>query len=123
MAKILKRHIFDGSNKFLQSGATIPKIEDLSEYNPRKLLSPVQKLLVAAPEEAEVGFASTQSPDNESDGGHEQASAIPKLDIDSLTDEEQQELMRLVRKSKTGPSRTSEEDETTEELLSDDDES
>ncbi len=41
MAEILRRNIFDGTNKFIQSGATINSMEDKSEYDARTLLSPV----------------------------------------------------------------------------------
>jgi hypothetical protein len=101
MAELLKRNIFDGSNKFLQSGATIPKIEDTSQYNPRLLLSPVQKLLVAAPDEVlgEVDDVSeTDVADNKRP--REEAADAGKLDLGNLSSHDQEELIRLVEKSK-----------------------
>jgi hypothetical protein len=115
MAQILKRHIFDGSNKFLQSGATIPKIEDRSEYNPRELLSPVQKLLVAAPEElTRESNDSHESIEDVSAEIEENNAARKKLNISSLTDDEQEELLRLVQKSRKDGIATSAQHDTPE---------
>lgn len=51
LAERLRRNISDGVNKFIESGASIPEIDVRSTYSSRSLLSPVQKLLVSAPEE------------------------------------------------------------------------
>lgn len=104
MAEILRRNIFDGSNKFLQSGATIPKIEDTSEYNPRSLLSPVQKLLVAAPDESaneskDVFEEEASSKVKNNDSLQDEGSDTNKFDMGNLTAEEQEQLIKLVEKS------------------------
>lgn len=90
LAQILSRHVFEGTNKFLVSGATIPHIEDTSNYNPKALLSPVQKLLVAAPDATEK-----QADDGEG--------RLP-----NLTSDEQEQLFKLLSKSRGEPFPTQE---------------
>jgi len=44
-AEIMKRKTIDGATKFMQAGATIPELETESNYSPRQLMKPEQKLL------------------------------------------------------------------------------
>jgi len=117
MAGVLKRNIFDGTNRFLQSGASIQKIEDTTEYNPRLLLSPVQKLLVAAPEDAvQEGDVRV-----EGDRDAEKQSGLPnslRLDLSNLNSDEKALLLKLAQKSRLptedDPASVSSEEDTDE---------
>lgn len=112
MAEVLRRNIFDGTNKFIQSGATIPKIEDKSQYDARSLLSPVQKLLVAAPDES-TEDVSSEHPNKKSaitadDQRPEEDRGSERLTLENLSDEEQDQLFRLLQKSRSAPSKVQE---------------
>lgn len=115
MAEVLRRNIFDGTNKFLQSGATIPKIEDKSEYNPKALLSPIQKLLVAAPDDYEAsGEAAQQDQTGNTTPVEEtkpEQNKSTTLDFSDLTDEEQALLAKLLARHIGAVATTSPADE------------
>ena len=49
-AELLRRNILSGVTKFIESGATIPELEQRSHFSPGQIMSPVQKLLEAAQE-------------------------------------------------------------------------
>lgn len=104
MAEILRRNIFDGANKFIQSGATIAKIEDKSQFDARSLLSPVQKLLVAAPDEERESAADIQSTEGAiKNSASEEAGDVTKLNklsLNNLSDEEQEQLLKLLQKGR-----------------------
>lgn len=103
MAKQLEQNIFEGTNKFIQSGATTKKIENTSHYSPRALLTPVQRLLVSAPEdEAEatedvIAEASTNSEQPET-------SKPGKMSFENLSPEEQEAFRQLFEKATSGNS-------------------
>lgn len=50
-AELLKRKVIDGATKFLSCGATIPEIEERTNYDPRVLMTAVPKLLTPGVEE------------------------------------------------------------------------
>lgn len=94
-AEILRRNIFDGSNKFIESGATIPQIESKSHYDARKLMSPVQKLLASS------SVDPTQE-DNAGSGLKEQSTqkVSDEANFSNLNKDEQETLRRLYEKAK-----------------------
>jgi hypothetical protein len=53
-AELLKRKVLDCIDKFSKSGSTIPEIEQYTVINPRQLMRPDQKFLVAHIESAEA---------------------------------------------------------------------
>lgn len=123
MAHILRRNVLDGTNKFLQSGATINAIEDKSEYNSRALLSPIQKLLVPASqdekereqtapssqeEQEKASSSAATSPQAAIDAGITKTSSEEGLDFNNLTKEERERLIELLIKSRGGSSELSE---------------
>lgn len=93
LAEILRRNIFEGANKFIQTGATIPQLDLRAQNPPRSLLSPVQKLLVSAPAEL-----ISEGDTNESLIG-ESEEAAEATGGETLTPDEQKELLRLLRKT------------------------
>jgi hypothetical protein len=84
-AEILRRRVTEGVTLFVEAGVVIPEISQRSSYNPRHLLAPEPKLLVAA------GI-----PDREASPG---ASISPVRG--GLTPEEEETLNRLLNKSKS----------------------
>jgi hypothetical protein len=103
MAKILTRNIVEGTNKFVESGAAIPKIEDTSEYNPRTVLSPVQKLLVAAPDgDTDESTAEHEEARkaNETITQEQKGEDIDDVSLNSLSEDEQRILRQLLKKTR-----------------------
>jgi len=90
-AELLRRKILSGVGKFVESGATIPEIEGRSHFNPRVLLAPEPKLLVAAPDEITTDSAANDLKEKEP---HQATSS----NLDQLTDYEREQL----QKSKKG---------------------
>lgn len=97
LAERLRRNIFDGVNKFVESGASIPEIDARSTYNSRSLLTPVQKLLVSAPEETET----QKTTERQSTVFNNVPSE--KLESNNLSADEQSQLMELLKKMKESP--------------------
>lgn len=96
LAEILRRNVFDGTNKFVQSGATIPQFENSLISNPRQILSPVQKLLVSTSSEesetAEVcGLDRKETSNSES---------TEQISFDNLSGEEKEILRALFEKAR-----------------------
>jgi hypothetical protein len=94
LAEQLRRNIIEGSNKFVESGATIPQIDDRSHHDPRALMSPVQKLLAASPdgksdEHSSPSDSSVKEPDHDSND----------LDFNNLSADDQEALRRLLKKA------------------------
>lgn len=100
LAERLRRNIFDGVNKFVESGASIPEIDARSTYSSRSLLSPVQKLLVSAPKEVEETEIQ-QNTKTHSTVFNEVPSE--KLEANNLSSEEQSQLFELLKKMKESP--------------------
>lgn len=87
LAEKLRRNILEGAAKFIQSGASIPKIDSNSRLDVRQLLSPVQKLLVGSTDE---------NSNNEQPRNAEASS----LNVDNLSEDELRQLRELLGKSK-----------------------
>ena len=49
-AELIKRQVIDSVTKFANAGITIPEIDKFTVYNPRQLMKPSPKLLVASKE-------------------------------------------------------------------------
>jgi hypothetical protein len=100
LAELIEQNILNGTNKFIQSGATTKKIEDTSHYRPRALLTPVQRLLVSAPEdeteatEDVIAEASTNSEQPET-------SKSGNMNFENLSPEERETLRKLFEKATT----------------------
>lgn len=62
-AELVRRGLMNGCQKFLNAGAIIPEIRDHSHHNPRVLMAPEQKLLMA-PASAEVPSGDSSSSPN-----------------------------------------------------------
>lgn len=95
-AEILRRNIFEASNKFIQSGATIPQIESKSHYDARSLMSPVQKLL-ASPSAEQLEKDSDS--ENDENRRYEEGSSNA-VDFNKLNENEQVQLRQLFEKAK-----------------------
>jgi hypothetical protein len=114
LAEQLNQNVFQGVNKFVQAGVSTPKIEDASSYNPRSLLSPVQRLLVSASEGEEKrteGDASAQTGDQEPEESAVQAAG--GINFSNLSPEEQEALRRLFEKAASGSAATTSKDSET----------
>ena len=64
-AELLKKQVIESVRKFANAGTTIPEIEKFTTFNPRQLMKPERKLLVAAAQstqEEEPKKPSTQPP-------------------------------------------------------------
>ena len=64
-AELLKKQVIESVRKFANAGTTIPEIEKFTTFNPRQLMKPERKLLVAAAQstqEEEPQKPSTQPP-------------------------------------------------------------
>jgi hypothetical protein len=95
LAERLRNNISEGVNKFVESGASIPEIEARSTYNFRAFLSPMQQLLVSAPEEmVETEAQKNQSNDKQSDGFDNRL--LEELEINNFSDEQENQLSELV---------------------------
>lgn len=94
-AEILRRNIFEGVHKFTESGAIIPEIEERTHYNPRLLMSPIQKLLTSASNE----IASSDDGGKNIENGEVENRAA-NSDLSALSDTEREELFRLLEKTK-----------------------
>ena len=96
-AELLRRDVLSGVTKFVESGATIPELEERAHFSPRLLLSPVQKLLVASRDD-DLPSKSTGSPDipNRLVEESEQAQ--------ELSEDEVSELRRLLKSKRTNDS-------------------
>lgn len=100
LAERLRRNIFEGVNKFVESGASIPEIDARSTYSSRSLLSPVQKLLVSAPEEIEE-TESQQTTERQPNVFYDMPNE--KLEANNLSSDEQSQLFELLKKMKESP--------------------
>jgi hypothetical protein len=95
LAEQLRRNVFEGANKFIESGASIPQIESRTHNDPRALMSPVQKLLTSSPtdfkqdEEQLAKSAEVDANDKSND----------ELNFSELSTEEQQALRQLLNKA------------------------
>lgn len=87
-AEIYRRNIFEGSNKFIESGATIPEVEHM-HHDVRRLMSPAQKLLTSGPREDSLA---------EDEDRDKVKNDLPQLD--NLTDKEREDLLRLLDKTR-----------------------
>lgn len=70
-AELIKRQVIDSVTKFAAAGITIPEIENFTVYNPRQLMKPSRKLLVASKEARP-----------EADKGEEESKEARPLQID-----------------------------------------
>ncbi|HKQ39423.1 MAG TPA: hypothetical protein VJ063_15205 [Verrucomicrobiae bacterium] len=87
-AEIIKRKVVDGAEKFLNNGATIPEIMNVSSFNSRALLAPTRKLLMeSAPLKVEPAVPNPP------------LIATPE---DNLTAAEQAQLRQLMEKMMKG---------------------
>lgn len=111
-AEILKRNIFEGVNKFIESGASIPQIEKKSDYNPRSLLSPSQKLLVAAPSDNIKNNEVSKSEEKIKNESRNE-SDLSEPNLSNLNKEEITQLLKLLQKAKL--ENNSESDNQTDE--------
>jgi hypothetical protein len=96
LAEKLRRNISSGVNKFIESGASIPEVDARSTYNSRSLLSPVQKLLVSAPEEMEE----TSQQNIETQPTDFEVTTSKDFELSNLSSNEQQQLNELLNKLK-----------------------
>ncbi|HZH92095.1 MAG TPA: hypothetical protein VEX70_15930 [Pyrinomonadaceae bacterium] len=103
LAELIEQNILNGTNKFIQSGATTKKIEDTSHYSPRALLTPVQRLLVSAPEaetEPKEGVVESETADSESaDDAQPETSKSSKMNFENLSPAEQEAFRKLFEKA------------------------
>jgi len=95
-AEILKRNIFEGARKFIQSGASIPQIESKSHHDARSLMSPMPKLLASSFGETTIGDVNEPSSEKDPVVGN----VTNQANIDKLTGEERAQLLELLMKSK-----------------------
>lgn len=91
-AELLRRKLFDGCTKFIESGAIIPEIQDRAFHNPRVLMSPQPKLLTTRASDGDE----TENSDSRSKTGV----AEDTLDTSGLEPEERDTLGRLLRKAR-----------------------
>src|ERR1044072_4813893 len=113
LARLLNNNIIDGVNKFVQSGASTPKIENASNYNPRALLSPVQRLLVSAPEDEAGSIEGAPAAVADETNQAEKAPDVEGVMLDGLTPEEQETLRRLIGKATSRPTSAPSHDDNT----------
>lgn len=113
--ELVRRGLLSGISKFMESGATIPEIENFTHYNPRKLMAPEPKLLVSAPEGAE-GEATTAyeaaQVEEENRGTLDQSG---ELDFAQLGDNDRDALIRLLEKARKTNTANSSDSATSEE--------
>ena len=87
-----------GVEKFISSGAVIPEIEELSHYDPRVIMAPEPKYLAApAREDPSHENRSAESSISEASGRPLDSNG---LDFNRLPAQEQQELLRLLKKAR-----------------------
>lgn len=91
-AELLRRKLFEGCTKFMESGAIIPEFQDRAIHNPRVLMSPQPKLLTRR--------ASDGGETEGSDGESKTGVAEDTLDTSGLEPEERDTLGRLLRKAR-----------------------
>ncbi|MEJ7575886.1 MAG: hypothetical protein WKF74_02650 [Pyrinomonadaceae bacterium] len=99
LAEQLKRNVLEGTMKFVQSGAAIPQIESRAHHDARSLLSPVQKLLISAPDEdAEENIepSSDEVPEDKS----QSVKSHSQMNVDVLSKDEREQLLHLLNKTK-----------------------
>lgn len=101
LAAILKRNVFDGANKFIQSGAAISELEGRALNPPRALLSPVQKLLASAPIEERIGDENEEAQRRgpSTTNGEVNESTAAESELVNLTADEREMLRKLLGKA------------------------
>lgn len=113
-AELLRRKLTDGAVKLLQSGVTIPEVRSVAYQEPTSLLTAAPTLLLGGPTRSDDGrsaigsdSAARRRPKITPHRGRGLASSTPHMnDLDGLTDEEQAQLDKLLKKqSKNGRSR------------------
>jgi hypothetical protein len=82
-AEILRRRVTEGVTMFVEAGVMTVEIAQRSTYNPRQLLAPEPKLLVAA-----TGLDEQLKPD------------VPSSDLGTLSPDENETLRKLLDKKK-----------------------
>ena len=105
-AELIRRQVIDSITKFARAGVTIPEIEEYTVYNPRQLMQPDRKLLLA---ETPSGVAQKES----------EAQAHPHEEIPAPGDPEfhqyMEKMIRRYMSEKEGKGGAeSDEDESTE---------
>lgn len=107
--EILRRNVFQGSNKFLSAGIIIPELEEKSQHNPKSLLSPETKLLAQKNNEN-----NEDATDVEFDEVSEEYSSKEDLsdDFDDYEIKLLKEILRkkMKKKSKKSPKKNEEEE-------------
>lgn len=83
-AQILRQKVANGAGKFLETGVIIPEMESVSTQNPRALMAPEPKQLVAA-------TLSSEGTTNTSSGGATQSQS--EFNIDNLSEEQRMLLL------------------------------
>lgn len=96
-AEILKRQVVASITKFAAAGVTIPEIAEFTVFNPRQLMMPEPKLLVASSEETHPTV----------EGGQSEADAIDMQDPD-FRKYMQQMATHFLKEKKTRKKRTKE---------------
>lgn len=94
-AEILRRKVTQGLGKFLEAGATIPEMVTVSTQNPRALLAPEPKQLVAS-----SGMGITYGTTVEKPAGDD-PDGPSAINLDGLTDDERSTLLGILQKVRT----------------------
>ncbi len=98
-AELIRRGLLEGVTKFMSSGATIPEIEMMPQFDSRQLMSVEPKLLSAS--------ISDSSPQEDADivkEAEDRSESIEErtpegLDLSNLSEKEQFDFLRLLRKT------------------------
>jgi len=89
-AELLRRQISGNLDKFMQSGAIIPEMQERSHYEPRALLAPQPKYLTAGTSQ------NNDAPDSQGAAGSADTSK-GHLDLEQLTEEQKADLLRRLQ--------------------------